>query len=216
MKNVTLTLIAFIWTIFMQTAVVANDGKYQEAMQKNIKAVYEAKSIDSYQQTVNSFERIGEAEKTKWEPFYYASFGYIMMANVETERNKRDAYLDQAVTAIKKAKALAPGESEITALEGFAYMIRLSIDPATRGQEYAGLAMQTLSKAVGMNNNNPRALSLLAQMQYGTAQFFGSPTTEACGTLTTALEKFNTFTSDNALAPRWGKSMAESLKANCQ
>jgi|APTNR8051073442_1049403.scaffolds.fasta_scaffold00032_168 hypothetical protein len=194
---------------------LANDDKYVAAMQKNIETVYNAEAVTELQNAVNTFQRIGEAEKTRWEPFYYASFGYIMMANRENEPARKDTYLDLALKGIEKAKELSPGESEIVALEGFVHMIRLTVDPATRGQQYSSLAFQAFGKAVAMNPENPRALSLLAQMQYGTAQFFGSPTTEACVTLATALNKFETYKSDNVLAPQWGRGMAEGLKSKC-
>jgi hypothetical protein len=95
-------------------------------------------------------------------------------------------------------------------------MIRVTVDPASRGQQYSGLAFQAFSKAVAINPENPRALGLLAQMQYGTAQFFGSPVTEACTTLTKALEKFETYKNESPLAPTWGKKMAEGMKAACK
>ncbi|MEP6847201.1 MAG: hypothetical protein ABI861_14415, partial [Panacibacter sp.] len=65
-----------------------------ETMQKNIQSVYTAQNIPELQNVVNTFERIAAAEKTKWEPFYYASFGYIMMSNQGTDNAKKDAYLD--------------------------------------------------------------------------------------------------------------------------
>ncbi len=54
-------------------------------------------------------------------------FGYIMMATRELDNGKKDVYLDQALKGIAQAQQLAPAESEITALEGFAY-----IDPCKR------------------------------------------------------------------------------------
>ncbi len=206
-----LGLVAFLASILAN----AND-KYLEAMQKNIGAVYTAKTSDEIQPLVNAFERIGEAEKTKWEPYYYAGYGYLMIAVREPDAAKKDTYLDHALKALEKAKAVHAGESEIIALEGFVHMIRVSVNPASRGQQYSGLAMQTFGKAIAMNPENPRALTLMAQMQYGTAQFFGSSTAEACGTLNKALEKFDTFKSDNPLAPQWGKGIAEGMKKQCQ
>lgn len=215
----TLNIIPLILAVIVLLAsnlVWANDDKYIDAMQKNIETVYHAEAVTELQNAVNTFQRIGEAEKTKWEPFYYASFGYVMMANQEKEPSLKDTYLDLALKGIEKAKELNPGESEIVALEGFVHMIRVTVDPASRGQQYSGLAFQAFGKAVAMNPENPRALSLLAQMQYGTAQFFGSPTTEACDTLAKALEKFESYKSENVLAPHWGKTMAERLKKKCQ
>jgi hypothetical protein len=201
--------------IFAVMVSFANDDKYVAAMQKNIQVLYQATEIAELQQAVNGLERIASAEKTKWEPFYYASFGYIMMASREKDGVKKDAYLDQAVTSLGQAKAILPNDSEIIALEGFISMLRITVDPATRGPQYAAQSMQAFEKASAINPENPRALALKAQMQYGTAQFFGSPATEACATLNAALEKFNTFKSDNPLVPRWGKGVAEELKKKC-
>jgi hypothetical protein len=216
MKTIIIPVLLIVFLLFLIQDIFANDEKYIEAMKKNIESVYNAKSLEELQQTVNTFERIGTVEKTKWEPHYYAAFGFIMMANREKDGSKKDLYLDQAIAAIKKGKLLAPQEAELIALEGFAYTIRVTVDPASRGPQFAGLAMQTFGKANTLDPENPRALALMAQMQYGTAQFFGSSTAEACGTLMKALEKFATFRSENPLAPQWGKGMAENLKLQCK
>ena len=194
----------------------ANDDKYSEQMSKNIEAVYKAQTNEQFQQAINAFERIGNAEKTKWEPFYYAAFGYLMQATREQDGGKKDQFLDLAASSLDKAKAVKESESEIIALEGFIHMIRLTVDPATRGPQYSGMAMQSFGKAIGLNPENPRALVFMAQMQYGSAEFFKSPTTEACATLARSLEKFASFKTDNPLAPRWGKGMAEGMKEQCK
>ena len=212
--NISILIALLMLTVIQVTS--ANDAKFVEAMKKNIEALNNAQSIEEFQGIVNTFERIGSAEKAKWEPQYYAAFGYIMMANREKEASKKDSYLDQAMAAIEKAKAIVPNESEVIALEGFAYMIRVTVDPATRGPQFAGQSMQSFAKAAALNPENPRALALTAQMQYGTAQFFGSSTAEACETITKAIEKFDTFKSENPLAPAWGRPMAEKLKAQCK
>ncbi|HOX82760.1 MAG TPA: hypothetical protein PLJ60_13650 [Chryseolinea sp.] len=213
--NIITALIA-VWTLATVNFGFANDNKYVETMQKNIITVYTAQTIEELQVVVNTFERIASAEKTKWEPYYYASFGYIMMAVREKDGAKKDAFLDLSFTAMNKAKEIAPNESEVITLEGFNYMIRLTVDPGSRGPQYSGLSMASFGKALALNPENPRALSCMAQMQFGTAQFFGSSTNEACATMTKSLEKFSTFKSDNPLAPVWGKEMAEEMKKNCK
>ncbi|HEU5291438.1 MAG TPA: hypothetical protein VFU05_12400 [Cyclobacteriaceae bacterium] len=215
MKKLNIIPLLLALLVFSVAKSFAGD-KYTENMQKNIDSVYNSKTIAGLQRAVNTLERIGEAEKAKWEPYYYASFGYVMMATREKEAAIKDSYLDLALKATEKAKALQPGESEIIALEGFIHMIRVTVDPASRGQQYSSLAFQSFGKAVGMNAENPRALALLAQMQFGTAQFFGSSTAEACATNSKALEKFESFKSGNALAPQWGRGMAEELKGKCK
>jgi len=196
------------------TGAVAD--KYTEQMTKNIDAVYKAATIEDLQKAVNVFERIGGAEKSKWEPYYYAAFGYVMMATREQEASKKDAFLDQAEVALEKSAAVKADESEIVALEGFIHMIRVTVDPASRGQQYSMMAMQAYGKALGMNPGNPRALALMAQMQFGTAQFFKQEPTEACETAKKALAAFDEAKAIDALAPAWGRGMTEGLIKNCK
>ncbi len=212
MKTKTLVL---AWLIAAIPAL-ANDGKYTEMMTRNIGLVYQASTPDELLTSINAFNRIGTAEKDKWEPFYYAAFGYVMLANREKDPVKKDGYLDQAKVEIEQAGTIKPNESEIVAMEGFISMIRVTVDPAARGQQYSGKAMQSFGKALALNPNNPRALALMAQMQFGTARFFGAPTTDACGNTRKSIEMFNASTSSNPLAPVWGKGMAEDLLKQCQ
>lgn len=213
----TINFIPFILAaiLFGAAAAAHATDKYVELMQKNINIVYTSKSATELAAAINSLERIADAEKVKWEPFYYAAFGYLMMATNEQGPAQKDNLLDQSLKNLEKAKTITPAESEVIALEGFVHMIRVSVDPASRGQLYSGLAMQAFGKAIALNPDNPRALALMSQMQYGTAQFFGSSTADACKTLDRALEKFFLYKSDNPLAPQWGRGMAEAMKSKC-
>lgn len=209
-QSLTILLVMFV------TVETHAQDKYHTAMLKNIDALYKAGTLAEYQVAVNSFERIAAAEKNKFEPFYYIAFGEIMMANTEADGAKKDAHLDLAVSAINKAKALKPNDSEVVALEGFVHMIRVTVDPQSRGQEYSAKAFNSFNTAVALDPNNPRALALLGQMQLGTARFFGSDTHEACATFSSAAQKFASFQSTDALAPQWGRAMVEQAKANCK
>ena len=208
------TIILFLTCI--SSVAFASDDKYTEQMTKNIATVYKAQTNEEFQSAINLFERIGISEKTKWEPFYYVAFGYVMQATREQDGPKKDQFLDLASTALDKAKKIDGKESEIVALQGFVHMIRVTVDPASRGQKYSSLAFQYYSQAIELNPENPRALVFMAQMQYGTAQFFKSSTDEACATLAKAIEKFATFTPSNPLAPQWGKGTAEGMKEQCK
>lgn len=202
--------------IIAVSSVWAQDSKYFSEMGKQIQTLYAAKTADEYQAVINTFNRIASAEKTKWEPYYYSAFGNVMMANTETDKGKKDALLDIALTSIEQGKAIAPKESELVTLEGFVHMTRLNIDPMSRGQQYSGLSMQSFGKALALNPDNPRALGFMAQTQFGTAQFMRTSTQEACDKAKLALEKFGTYKSDNPIAPQWGKGLVESLVTKCQ
>lgn len=210
------TLLLAVLLSLAQTVLAVNDDKYLKTMEENIAVVYNAKTSDDLQRSVNVFERIAATETGKWEPLYYQSFGYIMLANLAKEASQKDRYLDMAFAALKKGKTIKPDDSEIIALEGFAYMMRVAVDPGARGAQLAGAALESFSRALSIDPENPRALALKAQMQFGTAQFFGSSTDEACANATAALERFQNPRQGKPLAPRWGKGMAESLKQQCQ
>lgn len=210
------TFSIFLLTMSTALGLPASENKYIETMKKTINEIYVAETQNDLQRSINTMERIAVAEKDKWEPQYYVGYGYIMMSFYSTEAAGKDQYLDRAMEAIGKAKEIADTESEVAALEGFAQMIRLTVDPATRGQQYSQRAFDAFGKALALNPDNPRALALLAQMQLGTARFFNSSPEESCRTLVKALEKFKTYQPENELAPSWGLKMAESMKADCQ
>lgn len=215
----TLVTIFLLYASALSSVALApdtNDEKFVEAMKKNIKAVYEAETIESLQAAVNAFERISVAEAGRWEPLYYAAFGNLMMCIRTNEVADKDLYIDQAVALIMKAEKIAAQEAEIVALEGFAYMMRVAVDPASRGPQFAALAVQAFQRALALDQHNPRAWVLLAQMQFGTAQFFGASTAEACESLAEGLAMFDSYHSDSPLAPQWGRPMAISLKEKCK
>lgn len=203
-------------TVMLAIVLLVFPDKYTEQMTKNIEAVYKAATIEDLQKSVNVFERIGGAEKAKWEPYYYAAFGYAMMSTREADLTKKDSYLDLAQAALTKASDVKKDESEIVALEGFIHMLRINIDPQARGQKYSMMAMQSYGKATGLNPNNPRALGLMAQLQFGTAKFFQQEPVEACATAKKAVEIFNTTPAGITIAPSWGKGMTEELLKSCK
>jgi len=67
-----------------------------------------------------------------------------------------------------------------------------------------------------MDDTNPRALIMWAQMKQGTAQFFGTSTDEACGEAVNALELLDKqASSEPSIAPSWGRWNAESMVKQC-
>src|SRR5690606_38840866 len=154
--------------------------------------------------------------KEKWEPLYYIAYGNLMMANLEKDGAKKDAFLDVAVDYVSKAKALRPKESELLALEGFISMMRVTVDPQARGPVHAPAALQAFGKALELNPSNPRALALMAQMEFGTAQSFNSSTDAACATNEKAVQAFKDAKPESELAPVWGIKMTEALAGQCK
>lgn len=213
MKKPILTIASLLMWI---TFAFASDPAYEAAMQKQIKAMNSIPDLKTSQEVTNGFIRISEAKNEEWLPLYYAAYNQIIAAfRFDVDK---DQYFDQALELVKKADQIAAGNSEITALHGFAIMGKLSVDPASRGQNLSPTAMQLFGKAIEQDRENPRAVTLMAQMELGMAEFFGTGPEKACGMARTALDLFDkeeTKITETYILPAWGKSQAKEVSTKC-
>ncbi len=196
------------------TFVMADD--YEQAMATAIEKLYSASDFIDYQEAASAFERIGVAEETQWLPFYYAGLGYIWSSHTTQDGPLIDGYLEKAQEFVNKAGELSPDNDEIITLQGYIYMMKVVVDPPNRGPQYSGMAMQEFGKAVGMNENNPRALMLMGRMQMGTDQFFGNDTSQSCEMIMNAAKMFESQNPKSKLEPIWGTEMANAFVSDCQ
>ena len=212
-------ILVFLLLASVSLLVNASNDAYRKAMEKSIHQLYEAKTIAELKDAANSFTRIADLNPDEWLPPYYVAVAYAQMGfRSEESVQVKDSYFEMAKVNIEEAAALSPDNSEVVAMMGFITMGELSLDPGSRGQHLSPLAMQTLGKAIELNPKNPRALVMMAQMELGTAQFFGQGPEKACNWLNKSLEAFAQEASETATAdiqPRWGSLMAEQLKGHC-
>lgn len=190
-------------------------NQYEQAMSGAIQKMCNAKDMQNYLDAIATFERIGAKETDQWLPQYYAGLGYVWASHMAQDGQQIDGLLDKAQIYVDKAKKLSPDNDEILTLQGYIYMMKVVVDPASRGPELSGLALQTFGRAVGINKNNPRALLFLGRMQMGTDQFFGNDTSESCGMIMKASQMFDNEQLKSALDPAWGKQVAESFVNEC-
>ncbi|MDX1372529.1 MAG: hypothetical protein R3321_08655, partial [Nitrososphaeraceae archaeon] len=190
--------------------------EYKRIMKEKIEAIYKAESLESHQQLANDFERISQKEPQEWLPLYYAAYSYINMGFMNSlTLSQKDIYFHKANELLKKASTLSENNSEITALKGYSKMGELSADAANRGQTLSPVVMQLFGMAIQQDPKNPRALYLMAQMEYGMAQFFGSSTDKACSYVAKSIPLFNEQ-DQNVLSPSWGANAAEAMANRCQ
>lgn len=206
---------SILFTLFfaMVTLLAAQDAKYYQTMGKTIEQLFQAQAPGDFDPVLNTFARIGEAEKNQWEPYYYLALGHTFKSFRLESSTDKDAALEMALKALANAEKVSPNNSEILALQGFVYMIQISVDPASRGQMLSGKAMGLFGKAMAIDPTNPRAAMFMAQMQIGTAQFFGTSIDEPCGLVQQSVTLFDTYQPASPIAPMWGKeSVGEYLK----
>lgn len=214
MKKYTLIFALFFTFINL---VKASDPAFEKAMAKQIQAMETIQTLEESQKISNSFMRISEAQPEEWLPLYYAGLLQIESA-FRFDVNKDQAF-EQALEYIDKAKKIAPDNSELTALEGYAVMGKISIDPSSRGQSLTPRAMQLFNKAISSDRENPRAVLLMAQMELGMSQFFGSGPEKACGMArmgSDLLKKEKEKITETYILPTWGQRLASQIENVCQ
>lgn len=192
-----------------------NQDAYIKAMSQGLQTMGTAQSIEDMQNAAGQFERIAAKVADQWHPAYYASLNYINIAMQAEGVSTKDQYLEKAQALLDKASKIDGNNSEIVTLQGYIYMAQLTADPNSRGQTLSPKVMQAFGEAMKIEPKNPRAMALMAQMQYGTAEFFGSPTANACELGKKSLPLFEAEAKGQSFEPTWGIQVAQDLKSKC-
>lgn len=216
MKKYAITIAILIMSIQLS---IASDPAYQKAMGAQLEKMESAETIEQLRDAANGFNRIAEMNNEEWLPNYYAALALIN-AGFKTEGLKeKDALYNEAKSHIEKAVKAHGENAELVALRGYALMAELSADPGSRGQSMSADVMNTFGRALSMDPKNPRAMILLAQMEFGMAQFFGQGPEKACGIVQNSIKLFEQEESKELNAtetPVWGKEVAEKVALQCK
>ncbi|MCG2614526.1 hypothetical protein LZZ85_09550 [Terrimonas sp. NA20] len=192
-------------------AANAQSDRYKSAMEKLIATLDTTKTVDGYTELGNSFQRVAEAEKTQWLPYYYAALASVSAANnmfVTGQTDKIDPIVDKAAPLIAKAEELQKDNSEIFILKKMYNTAKMMADPMNRYMELSPVAAEALATAKKLNPENPRVPLLEGQDLFFTPEQFGGDKNEAKKKFEEALKKFEAFKPADNLAPHWGKDQA--------
>jgi tetratricopeptide (TPR) repeat protein len=165
-------------------------------------------SVDHYSSILSiaiQFEEISKTEVKEWLPLYYAAYGLLQAAFAVQDNDKRDELTDRAIGMIEKALVLAPAESELYTLMGYAYISKMNTGSTLMDIKYLPKTKQVLNKAEQLNPANPRPYYLNGNITYYTPKIYGGGKEKAMPMLNEALDKFNRFKPVNAIMPVWGK-----------
>lgn len=215
-----LLLLAFIALHSFQ--VLAQSEKFQKAMEENIASLAKVSSADQLLDLSNTFERIGDAEKTEWLPYYYAAYSRLMnvfmSSNIEggIKADIADPAADKAEQLLLKAETLSGENSEIYLVKKLVANLRLMADPMNRYQTYGPIAAEALEKAKQLDPANPRVYLLEGQDKFYTPEQFGGSKTEAKVLFESAIEKFASFKPASSIHPAWGLEQAKYLHEQCK
>ncbi len=194
----------------------AQSDKYTGAMTNVITLLDSAKSADDMQSVAATFERIGDAEKTQWLPYYYAALSRTLYAFFKKDAANNDQYADKAEQLLSKAEALEKNNSEISVVKSMIATIRMLVNPMQRWQLYGQSINDHLEKAKTQDPNNPRPYCIQGENLKNTPEQFGGGCSTAKPVLEEAIKRFEAFKPASSLNPNWGRPRAEFLLSQCK
>jgi len=209
MKRIIVALAA----LTLSSALLAqmDNEKFVKAMEKNIALIDSANTPEEWIDLAASFERIAEAEKTQWLPYFYASLGHVMAGRMSigsdimvNNSDKTDPKADAAQKALDKAITLSKETSETWVIKKMIASLRMLGDVMNRYMTYGPEAATALETAKKMDPNNPRVYLLEAEDKYFTPEEYGGSKTEAKTLFEKSKELYGTFKPESSIHPTWG------------
>lgn len=212
-------IILLALTALLLQPVFSQSEKYIGAMKKNIAEIDSALSkneIARLNDIAATFERIGDAEKTQWLPFYYAAYCQVTLAFIKNEVANNDIVADKVDQLIAKADALEKKNSELSLLKAMNTSLRMLVNPMQRWMQYGQKIQEYTQDAMTQDPANPRPYYFSGISLKNTPAEFGGGCATAKPILDKALELFATFKPASELHPSWGKEVSEKEAAGCK
>jgi len=209
-----------IIVVFAMLATISGhtqSDKYVAAMKKNLALFDSVKTTAEYQALSAAFERIGDAEKTQWLPYYYAGLALTTPGWQDVKLDK-DMNGEKIKALCDKAEALAQDnadKSEILSIRNMTATQQMLVDPQTRWATYGQESDKYMQKAKELNANNPRLYYLEGAGTFGKPEQFGGGKAKAKPILEKAIALYKSD-QPKPLYPHWGQKQAEDMLAQCQ
>lgn len=204
-------LLSFVLLIGL--ACQAQSDKYVAAMKTNIALFDSAKTIDQLQSLAATFERIGDAEKTQWLPYYYAALAQTWVGWMPDVKDK-DANSRKINAYLAKAEAIDKN-AETYAVENMSATQQMLVDPQTRWATNGKDASEAMQKGLAADPNNPRLYYLQAMSLMNTPAQYGGGKDKAKPVFEKSIALFKAAQA-KPLYPTWGLPQAEAGLAQCQ
>ncbi len=203
-----LVLLATI--ICLATMSFAQSDKYTTAMKGNIALLDSMMVKGNYIELANNFERIGDAEKTQWLPYYYAAFCTVTQAYNEKDNSKKDAIADKATELINKSETILGKEnSETDVVKSMIATAHMMVDPQSRYMTYGPESAGLIEKSKSLDSTNPRPVLLQAENTFYTPEQFGGGKDAAKPLFDEAMRLDTAFKPETEISPNWGKLSLE-------
>ena len=200
----------------LATISVNAQSKYEAAMKKNFIQMDSAKTTPDHQAVSAGFERIGDAEKTQWLPYYYAGLALTTAGWMDSKLDK-DQNAEKIKSLCDKAEALTTDnadKAEILTLRNMTATQQMLVDPQGRFMSYGMEAGKYLQQALKLNPENPRAYYLQGASLFGTPEQFGGGKAKAKPVFEKAADLYKSE-QPKPLYPHWGQARNQEMLDQC-
>lgn len=204
--------------LFLQP-VFSQSEKFIGAMKKNMAEIDSALSRNEVARLNDigaTFERIGDAEKNQWLPYYYAAYCQVTVAFIKNDVANNDIVADKVDQLIAKADALEKKNSELSLLKAMNTSLRMLVNPMQRWMQYGQKIQEYTQDAMTQDPTNPRPYYFSGVSLKNTPAEFGGGCSTAKPILDKGLELFAAFKPASELHPAWGKVVCEKEAAGCK
>jgi hypothetical protein len=92
----------------------------------------------------------------------------------------------------------------------------MNVNPLVRGYQFFEESMGYFNKAIEINPDNPRAYLWKGVNLLHTPEQFGGGKQTACPLIRVSINKFESLTVSDPLAPAWGYDYAREIVKTCQ
>ncbi len=164
-------------------------------------------SIESIEQAfmqMNNKQLIQLLETNSGYDKALAHYRLAISQNLQAESESANASLEQAMTLLETLTLQSPNNDEVWALLAQVYGLKIAYQPM-KGAYYGPKSGQALSKAMALNNSNPRVHLVLGISKYNTPAMFGGSKTAA---LTALNKSISLFGESQASEMSWGHAEA--------
>jgi hypothetical protein len=209
-----LILLSFIAVSFLTTSYSQNE-KYMAAMGSTLQQFGAAKTAEEMSAVAAKFERIGDAEKTQWLPYYYAALVKARMS-MEGMGGDKDKVADEASALINKANEIDKNNSEVYCIKTMICYAKMMVDPMNRWIQYGAEANANLDEAKKYDATNPRPYILQATSLKNTPENFGGGCATAKPLAEKAAKMLAEFKPATSLNPNWGKESIDAILNSCK
>ena len=196
---------------FIISNILGAQGNYEKGMQK----AFEQWGTNPVEAS-NLFERVANAEKDNWLPYYYAAQVNILGGFAIKDKDQLSAQLEKAQNLLNEASAISNDNPEIMVLQALLHTVWVAFDGATYGMTLSGKIVALYQEAFQIAPNNPRVVYSKAEWDMGAAQFFGQDTKAFCKDIERSLELFANFKPESPFHPNWGLERAQQVLGTCK